>query len=296
MVLRMLLAAYISAIMALLPLREAAAAAEQDDGSSLSYVTKAWEALRAGDVDGVRAYTEKCVKRYGIRARQMQEGLNDYVMGEGSKIRRYWALNDVATALFIRGKAYQEAGMYDEAKKTYQELIDTYKFGQCWDPRGWFWKPAQVAEDNLEMIAKGVFLDFGDYSSSILITRAWEALERNDFEQAVGYADKCIAMYQDKAGDMQDSLTDIPQGEPKDIHSYWALNDVATAHFIKGQSLMSAGKSDEAVEEFQMIRQKYPFGQCWDPRGWFWKPADAAKNWIEVIDEKKKTEQFLFKI
>ncbi|OGX35711.1 MAG: hypothetical protein A3C36_03150 [Omnitrophica WOR_2 bacterium RIFCSPHIGHO2_02_FULL_52_10] len=267
-----------------------------EDESSIYLVTKAWEALKNNDLEAVKALTKKGIDRYGQRALAMQKQLQGFARGNNAQIRRYWALNDVATVLFIRGKAYQTAGMYEEAVASYTQLVNEYKFGQCWDPRGWFWKPAQVAQENIAMIKKGVFFDYGDYASATLVARAWEALDKNEIDLALGYTEKCIVMYKDKAQDMQKSLKDFPKAAEEDVNAYWALNDVATAHFIKGQAYMIKGTSDAALREFEKVRNEYFFGQCWDPRGWFWKPADAARNWIEVLDEKMKTEDFLFNI
>jgi len=64
--------------------------------------------------------------------------------------RDYWALNDVGTSLFIKAEALKKAGKVDEAKKVYKELIDKYFYSQCWDPQGWFWKPAEAAQQALD--------------------------------------------------------------------------------------------------------------------------------------------------
>ena len=68
--------------------------------------------------------------------------------GNKDNIFQYWALNDVGTALFILGEAYRNAGQYEEAAQAYKKLINEYFYAQCWDPKGWFWKPAEAAEKN----------------------------------------------------------------------------------------------------------------------------------------------------
>jgi tetratricopeptide (TPR) repeat protein len=79
----------------------------------------------------------------------MQEGLKDYPGGGNDHIFQYWALNDVGTALLILGEACQKAGQYEEAAQAYKELINEYFYAQCWDTKGWFWKPAEVAQKKL---------------------------------------------------------------------------------------------------------------------------------------------------
>lgn len=254
--------------------------------SPVSLVVDAWEAYERKDLDAVLDLTNDCVDRFGIRAQQMQEDLNDYVTGSEAMIRSYWALNDVATALFIQGKALQDAGRYDEAKKAYEELIRHYSFGQCWDPKGWFWKPAQVAKENLVMIENGVYLDFEDYTSSTLVKKAWGALNGGNIELAQGYVDKCIELYGRRAREMQATLDNYPKNSGDEVFSYWALNDVATAHFIKAKAYMLEGKEREVVREFRIIRDELSFGQCWDPRGWWWKPATEADIWLKTFGER----------
>ncbi|MCK5214211.1 MAG: hypothetical protein KAR05_02515 [Candidatus Omnitrophica bacterium] len=55
--------------------------------------------------------------------------------------KQYWALNDVATCLFIKGKALIDLNKTEEAKEVFNTLVKEYKYGQSWDSKGWFWKP-----------------------------------------------------------------------------------------------------------------------------------------------------------
>lgn len=253
--------------------------------SSFALVAEAWEALKNDDLVSVIRLTDICVNRYGKRARQMQEELDDYMTGTKEMIQSKWALNDVATALYIQGKALQNVNRHKEAKVAYQRLVNEYKFGQCWDPKGWFWKPAEVAQENMTMIESGIFYDFGDYTSSTLVIRAWEALKNEDLTLVLGYTDKCIQLYENRAHEMQLSLSEYPIGSDKTLFGYWALNDIATAYFIRGRAYMQKGKTQEAIKEFETVRDEFSFGQCWDPRGWWWKPVDEAKNWLTTFDK-----------
>jgi len=251
--------------------------------SSVALVADAWEAFKNDDLASVIRLTDVCINRYGSKARQMQVELQDYVTGTKEMIQSKWALNDVATALFIQGKALQNVKRYKESKAAYQKLISNYQFGQSWDPKGWFWKPAEVAQENIVMIETKIFYDFGDYTSWTLVTRAWEALRDENLTLVLGYTDKCIHLYEDRAREMQASLSDYPTGNDEKLFSYWALNDIATAHFIRGRAFMLEGKTEEAIHEFEIVRDEFSLGQCWDPRGWWWKPVVEAKNWLDTF-------------
>jgi len=257
--------------------------------SSIVLVDGAWEALKNDDLAEVIRLTDQCIDRYGELARQMQNELGEYVTGTKDMIMSKRALNDVATAFYIQGKAFQNAKRYDEAKSTYQKLVNNYAFGQCWDPKGWFWKPAVVAKENITMIETGIFYDFGDYASSTLVTRAWEALSEENLTLVLGYTDKCIQLYEERAREMQNTLTDFPSGSDEDLFRYWALNDIATAHFIRGKAYVTQGRTQEAIKEFEMVRDHYSYGQCWDPRGWWWKVVNESNDWLEVLIKKESS-------
>lgn len=267
-----------------------ASAYNYGDYRSVTLAIKAWEALGQKDLEAVLAYTNKCVELYAGEAKKMQESLTDYIDGTTNKDRAfaYWALNDVATCLFIQGEAYRNEEMMDEAKAAYQKLVDEFTFGQCWDPKGWFWKPAEAAKEKIAMIDSGSKLDFGDYTSSTLAVKAWQALADNDTDAVVSYVNKCLELYGEKAKEMQDSLTEYPWESKEKIFEYWALNDVGTCLFIKGEAFRKAGIPEVAEKAFRTLVDEYYYSQCWDPAGWFWKPAEAAQQKLDELAAKEK--------
>ncbi len=257
------------------------------DYRSVTLITRAWAALEKGDIEAVLAFTNKCIEFYGEQAKKMQASLTGYVTGSNQDIFNYWALNDVATGLFIQGEAYRKAKMNDEAKEVYQKLMNEFSYGQCWDTKGWFWKPAEAAKEKLAAIESGSSLDFGDYTSQVLTTKAWEALSADKPDDVLSYAGKCLELYESKAKEMQASLTEYPWESKDKIFSYWALNDVGTCLFIKGEALKKSGKAAEAVAAYQKLINEYSYAQSWDPQGWFWKPSEGAQR---AIDELKDAE------
>jgi hypothetical protein len=73
--------------------------------------------------------------------------------------------------------------------------------------------------------------------------------------------------------------------DPKDtkavekfIASYWAVNDVGTAWFLRGEALTSLGRTTEAKEAYRTVIDKYSCAYAWDSHGWFWSVADAARK------------------
>lgn len=254
------------------------------DYRSATLAGKAWQALSANDLDAVLAYTNKCVELYANNAKKMQDSLSDYPAGTNEEIFAYWALNDLATSLFIQGEAYRKAGMLDEAKAAYNKVINDYKYGQCWDVGGWFWKPAEAAAEKLVMIETGSTIDFGDYSSSTITVKAWQALEANNLEEVKAYVNKNLEMYEAKAVEMQASLTEYPWESNEKIFEYWALNDIGTSLFILGEAYLKAGETDKAKQSYQRLIDDFYYAQCWDVGGWFWKPAEAAQNKLSELE------------
>ncbi len=257
----------------------AAAAIEYDFGdfTSQTLTVKAWNALGTGDYAAVNAYTSKCIELYEAKAKDQQAALKDFAPKETTFDQ--WALNDVATCHFIRGKAAVAQGKTAEAKSAFERVINELGYAQCWDPKGWFWKVAEGAKDQLAVL--GTSYDFGDYTSETLTVKSWKALEVKDYQGVMIYTKKCIDLYEKDAKEQQASLTDYAPKEK--AFNYWALNDVGTCYFIRGEVLVTQGKTDEAKASFEHIINELSFAQCWDPKGWFWKPAVGARGRINKI-------------
>ncbi|MCM8531332.1 MAG: hypothetical protein NE330_09255 [Lentisphaeraceae bacterium] len=120
--------------------------------------------------------------------------------------------------------------------------------------------------------------DFGDHSSSTLTTKAWKALESGESDMALKYVDKCVELYMAQAVKMQASLSAL--ADVDSASTYWALNDVGTCLFIKGQILAKKDNKKGAIVIFKELTTKLKYAQCWDQNGWFWQPAEAAKQKI----------------
>jgi hypothetical protein len=118
------------------------------DSTSATLVGKAWKASEKKDYPELLAYTRRCVELYGEEAKSMNAALTGFEPAKTAA--EQWALNDVGTCMYIMANAYVDLEMYPEAVEAYRALATDYKYSQCWDPKGWFWRPAATAELNAE--------------------------------------------------------------------------------------------------------------------------------------------------
>ncbi|MFA4842765.1 MAG: glycoside hydrolase family 2 TIM barrel-domain containing protein [Candidatus Omnitrophota bacterium] len=120
-------------------------------------------------------------------------------------------------------------------------------------------------------------------SSGELIVKVWEVHGKKDAEATNKYTQQLIDLYKEEADRQQVSLKVLPKTK-EEIEQVAALNDVATAYFIQGESFRYQNKKEEAIKAFKVVVEKYPFGQAWDPRGWFWVVAKAAQESIDKLE------------
>ena len=130
-----------------------------------------------------------------------------------------------------------------------------------------------------------------------LTTQALDAFDKGDYQNAVIYADKCIDEYCANADReevrFENSRAPIPPTgiatsvEKKAIWARALLNDVATSCYIKGRSFENMGQKDKAIEAYKTAA-KYTYGRCWDPKGWFWSPAEVSSDRLAMLERNAK--------
>jgi len=123
----------------------------QDKPSSLDLIIKAWEAHGKNDTEAAFKYTDECIGIYKDQADKEQVSLNALPKGK-EEIETVAALNDVATAYFIQAESLLRRQRKEEAKKTFQLIIDKYPYAQSWDQRGWYWQVAEVSKQSIKKI------------------------------------------------------------------------------------------------------------------------------------------------
>jgi hypothetical protein len=125
--------------------------------------------------------------------------------------------------------------------------------------------------------------DLSDTSHWNLTVSAWEALAAKDYTGVFTYTAKCLELYEAQAREMASSMRTFSSSGHEDDYSL--VNDVAAAHYIMGEAYMRQKKNDEAAREFTTVIETYPYAQCWDPKGWFWKVAEISKKNLEKMQK-----------
>jgi len=119
-------------------------------------------------------------------------------------------------------------------------------------------------------------------TSSDLVRVSWKASNENKMDELEKYYGQIMSAYEKEAQRQAALLTSFP---PRDqIESYRVMNDVATAVFIRAETLMHNGKSEEAQVLFEQAIKEYPWAQAWDPsRGAYWSIREKSQASINVI-------------
>jgi tetratricopeptide (TPR) repeat protein len=123
--------------------------------------------------------------------------------------------------------------------------------------------------------------------NSQLTSQAWQSLNKGDYRRAIESARKCIDEFRDGANRAQAQLEKehaplppvgkVLAADKKIILARGLLNDVATCFFIMGRAAEYLGRKEDAKQSYQAA-SKYTYARCWDPKGWFWSPAEVASD------------------
>ena len=130
-------------------------------------------------------------------------------------------------------------------------------------------------------------------AASLLTEAAWRANLKRKPEEILKQTEKCIKLFEKEALKMQKTLkapisTGGDQGLNREaVQAQWALNEVGTCYFLQGKAYEQLKKPELALESYRKLVNELPYAQCWDPGGWFWKPAKAAQKRIAALENKK---------
>jgi hypothetical protein len=129
--------------------------------------------------------------------------------------------------------------------------------------------------------------------------QAWGQYDHRDYKGAVATADDIVKASGAQAAHDEAALAQAikshsavtpPVGIVSDkvkaaIFANTAINDVATAYFIKGLAYVKLGNDNAAKAAFTQC-ETLPLGRCWDPDNppaHFWSPAAGAADQLKTL-------------
>jgi hypothetical protein len=120
----------------------------------------------------------------------------------------------------------------------------------------------------------------------------WTLFNANKFEQTIDTASKYASSRKD---DARSQARQLINGNEKSrpvgavspllrdvILADAELNNVATCYLLMGWAALQLNRIEDARRAFQRVRC-FPEARTWDPQGWFWSPAEAAKKELEKL-------------
>ena len=113
--------------------------------------------------------------------------------------------------------------------------------------------------------------------------KAWNALGRKDWNAAISHANHAIKVWGAQARQTNSKLGGFAPA--KDARKYTNLNEVGTCLLLKGDALRQKGDAKGAIATYELLLRDYQYAQVWDPKGWFWKPAESARKSLAKLKE-----------
>ena len=135
-----------------------------------------------------------------------------------------------------------------------------------------------AAEPSAPSVAEDVSSkDLGD-----LVTMAWAVSGEGNYARLDEIVSAILKQYEQEAMALHSGLSAFPARDK--VEDYKVLNHVATALFVRAESLMHQGKTEEAVAAFNDLIKQYPYAQSWDPsRGAYWSIAEKSRASVDQM-------------
>ncbi|MFH0940463.1 MAG: glycoside hydrolase family 2 TIM barrel-domain containing protein [Candidatus Omnitrophota bacterium] len=111
-------------------------------------LASARKAKDEGDFNSVYEYVGQAMARFTAVARAQAKGLKDFPPSE--QMNNYETLNLLAQCQFIKAEALKKEGKKTDAIEAFKEVISGFPYAQAWDPRGWYYKLADTAQEGID--------------------------------------------------------------------------------------------------------------------------------------------------
>lgn len=119
---------------------------------------KVWDFLKTEQYDSVVVYADQCVQEYWDVALVQQQSVKEPLpIGKvdaavKERIMKNGPLNDLATCLVIKGRAFEQSGDVDRALLVYETLAQ-FSHARCYQAEAdIFWSPSMAASDRIGVL------------------------------------------------------------------------------------------------------------------------------------------------
>ncbi len=133
-----------------------------DGNISEELIEQAWLALDSQDYAKIVSCTQKVINGWSSQAdaQQAEKAEHCTYTPPPDNLELFnaywesnWALNDIAIAWYLHGEAFHRQGMWVEAGKSYQVIVDRYSCAYAWDPNQiLFWRIYDAAQERLRSL------------------------------------------------------------------------------------------------------------------------------------------------
>lgn len=123
-------------------------AAGPEEPSLVDLLFLARKAKDEGSFDACYAAVAEAMERFGAEALREQKGLKEFPPPEQTD--SYKTLNNIAQCQFIKAEALKKERKIKDAIAAFGVIVSDYSFAQAWDPRGWYYKLAEVAREGID--------------------------------------------------------------------------------------------------------------------------------------------------
>ena len=125
-----------------------------------------------------------------------------------------------------------------------------------------------------------------------LTNESWKHYDNQDYERAIESARACVNEFGGEASRIQLQLekdgaevpptVNVSASQKAEIFKHGVLNDVAACYYVIGRSSECLGQIDQALSAYAEAR-KLAYARCWDPKGWFWDPAQSSADRARML-------------
>jgi hypothetical protein len=130
---------------------------------------KAWYEYNKKNYSEAITAADDCIDDFGPKATKEQSQLTTQNVknpptgavqsgADKQQIFERWAVNDVSTAYFVKGRSAEYLYKKQKLPKYKVTAEEAYRgaiklsYGRCYDPQGWFWSPAEAAQERLDAL------------------------------------------------------------------------------------------------------------------------------------------------